>query len=451
MKKKTIKRIIIILVLAALLLFSLKRCGILGDGAITKVAVDTAQQRNIIEIVTASGKIYPETEVKIKPDVSGEIVELHIAEGDSVQKGQLLLKINPSIYSSAVTQAEATMNQSRSGVMNAQELVAQSKAQMDRAKANYERNKKLYEDKIISRLEYEQFETEYLTAKAGYEAARANVSGGTYGVTGALANLSQARENLRRTSITAPNAGIVSQLLVKKGERVVGTAQMDGTQILTIADLGRMEVRVDVSETDISKVSLNDTAIITVDAYRNRKFKGIVTKIAVSSVSDNALVAASSNTEVTNYTVHILILPETYASLRTELGKGKFPFKPGMSAGVEIQTRRENDVLSVPLIAVTTRDWPDSLKTKKTATSEDDFKDFRQVVFVYDKNTQSVVLRDVSTGVQDNEFIQILSGLKKGDIVVSAPYNVVARQLESGNKVNVVDKKQLWEDKEEPE
>lgn len=451
MKKKRLWWILGILVSIIILLLVLKNKGVIGEGNGVKVAVDTATEKTIIETVSASGKIYPETEVKIKPDVSGEIVELSVAEGDSVNKGQLLIKINPSIYSSAVTQAEASMYQSRAGVHNAQELVAQAKAQMVRTKSNFDRNKELYAGKVISKMEYEQAEADYLSAKASYDATNANVSGGNYGVTGAQANLSQARENLRRTTITAPTSGIISQLLVKSGERVVGTAQMDGTPILTIANLGRMEVRVEVSETDINKISIGDTSIIEVDAYKDRKFKGIVSKISVSSVQLNATAAvtASSSDQVTNYTVHILILPESYAGLRTELGKGNFPFKPGMSAGVEIQTRKEHGILSVPINAVTTRDWPDSLKKKDIRSeTESGANDIRQVVFVYDAASQQVRLRDIKTGIQDNEFIQVTSGLKKGDVVIVAPYGTVARLLKDKAQVKIVAKDQLYEVKE---
>jgi HlyD family secretion protein len=450
MKKKTIWWLIGILAFIIILIMVLKSAGVIGEGVGIKVAVDTASERTITQSVSASGKIYPETEVKIKPDVSGEVVELTVQEGDSVAKGQLLIRINPSIYNSAVTQAQASMNQSRSGVSNARELVAQAKAQMTRTKANFDRNKELFTNKVISKMEYEQAETDYLSAKANYDATSANVSGNGYAVTGAEANLSQAVENLRRTNITAPTSGIISQLLVKKGERVVGTAQMDGTQIMTIANLGKMEVRVDVSETDITKVSIGDTSLIEVDAYRNRKFKGVVSRISVSSVQLNSVTGAAtaSADQVTNYTVHILILPESYAGLRTELGKGNFPFKPGMSAGVEIQTSRESGILSVPINAVTTRDWADSLKKKKQA-SEMDAADIRQVVFVYDAKTKKVMLRDVKTGIQDNEYIQITSGLKKGEVIVVAPYGTVTRTLADKSQVKVVPRNQLYEVKEE--
>lgn len=442
MKKKTLWWLIGIFGGLILLLLILKGMGVIGGESGVKVAVEKVAKRSIIEAVSASGKIYPETEVKIKADVSGEIVELPIEEGDSVAKGQLLVKINPSIYADVVSQAEASMNQTRAGVQNSKEMVAQAKAQLDRVKANYERNKKLFQDKVISRMEYEQLEAEYLSAKASYDAARANVSGGNYGVQGANANLSQARENLRRTTITAPTSGIISQLLYKKGERVVGTAQMDGSQILTIANLGRMEVRVEVSETDIVKVNVGDTTLINVDAYRDRKFTGIVSKISVSSVQLNSttLATATSTDQVTNYTVHILIFPESYARLRTELGKGKFPFKPGMSAGVDIQTKRAAGVLAIPINAVTTRDWSDSLKD-----AENNKDKIRQVVFVYNPKEEQVYMRDVETGVQDNEYIQITKGLKEGDQVVVAPYGTIARLLKDKSKVVLTDKSLLYE------
>jgi len=450
MKKKTLLWILLTVAAIIIVVVALNSSGILGDSKSARVAVDTAAERSIIQSVSASGKIYPETEVKIKPDVSGEIVELPIQEGDSIIKGQLLVRINQSIYSSEVTRAEASMNQSRAGVSNARELVAQARAQMTRTQANYERNKDLFRNKVISRMEFEQSEADYLSAKANYEAAAANVSGGGYGVTGAQANLSQARENLRRTIITAPTSGIISQLLVKKGERVVGTAQMDGTQIMTIADLGKMEVRVDVSETDITKVHIGDTSLVEVDAYRNQKFKGVVSRISVSSVQLNNTTSVTVSTDqVTNYTVHILLLPGSYATLRAQAGAGKFPFKPGMTAGVDIQTHRENNILAVPINAVTTRDWPDSLKKKKDLSGSLGASDIRQVVFVYDPATQKVKLRDVTTGIQDNEYIQVLSGLKKGEVVVSAPYGTITRELENDKRVRVVPRNQIFEAKEE--
>jgi HlyD family secretion protein len=440
MKKKTLWWIIagsIVLLIAVIIIGKYTR----NDGV--KVAIEKTAFHTITETVTASGKIYPETEVKISPEVSGEIIQLPVEEGDSVQKGQLLVSINPSIYSSMVTQAEASVQESRARVSNSREMVGQAKAQYDQALSNYNRNKKLYDDKVISALEFEQVESAYRSAKASYEGSRATVSGGQYGVEGASAGLTQARENLRKTTIIAPTSGVISALNVKLGERVVGTAQMAGTEMLTIADLGRIEVRVDVSETDIAKVKIGDTTIIEADAYRNRKFKGIVSKVSLSSKTG---MSAVSTDQVTNYTVHILILPESYYDLMAKL-PSKFPFKPGMSASVEIQTRRERNILSVPVNAVTTRDWPDSVKKKEERGMETE--DVRQVVFVYNAKDNKVAIRDVKTGIQDNEYIQILSGLKEGDQVITAPYGAIARTLKDKSSVKVVDKEKLFETKEE--
>ncbi len=437
MKKKTLW---VIISLVALLVIIIVVGKLRGDKG-TKVAVEKAAPHTIIEVVTASGKIYPETEVKISPEVSGEITELTIEEGDSVHKGQLLVKINPAIYSSMVQQASASLQESRSRAINAKEMAAQAKAQYEQAKLNYDRNKQLYEDKVISAMEFEQVRTQYLSTKASYDAALSSADGGQYNVSGARANLSQAQENLRRTTIIAPTSGIISQLNVKLGERVVGTAQMAGTEMLTIADMSRIEVRVEVSETDIAKVKVGDTTIIAADAYRDRTFKGVVSKVGVSSTTS---LSQLTTDQVTNYTVHILILQNSYQDLNTELQKGTFVFKPGMSASVDVQTRKEANTLAVPVNAVTTREWPDSVRKQKDAIGDDEI---RQVVFVYDAKTQKVTVRDVKTGIQDNEYIQITDGLKDGDQVVIAPYGAVARTLRNDAKVTVVDKDKLYEAK----
>ena len=442
MSKKAWWIIISSIVLIIILVIIAKKSG--GDE--TKVAVEKASRHTITETVTASGKIYPETEVKIAPEVSGEITLLNVIEGDSVRKGDVLVKINPAIYNSIVNQASASVEQSKASANNVKELMAQAESQYELALATYQRNKKLFEQKVISQLEFEQGEAAYKSAKATWDAAKASTSGGKYGVQGAQAGLTQAQENLLKTTITAPVAGIISQLNVKKGERVVGTAQFTGTEMLTIADMSRIEVRVDVSETDISKVKIGDTTIIEADAYRNRKFKGIVSKVAVSSTgAASASAAATSTDQVTNYTVHILILPSSYEDLTKNLPKGKFPFKPGMSASVEIQTNRMDNILSVPVNAVTTRDWPDSIKNKNTTASAND--NIRQVIFVYDAKTQTVVIRDVKTGLQDNKYLQVTDGLKEDEEVVIAPYGAIARTLNDKMKVKVVDKDKLFEAK----
>lgn len=446
MKKKTLWWIIGIgLLLLIILIIIAKAKG--GDG--TKVAVEKADFHTITETVSASGKIYPETEVKISPVVSGEITELRVDEGDSVHKGDVLAKINPALYSSMVSQAEASVEQSRSSASNAKEMMAQAQSQYDLNLATYNRDKKLYQEKVISQLEFEQAEAAYKGAQATYDASKASTMGGKYGIASAQANLSQAQENLSRTTIVAPTSGIISQLNVKKGESVVGTAQMAGTEMLTIADMSRIEVRVDVSETDIAKVRIGDTTIIDADAYRNRKFIGVVSKIGVSSSnasSTTSSLTSASTDQVTNYTVHVLILPSSYQDLAASLPKGKFPFKPGMSASVEIQTNRQTGVLSVPVNAVTTRDWPDSLKKNKAGIENDSI---RQVVFVYDDKNKQVLLRDVTTGIQDNQYIQITGGLKQGEQVVIAPYGAIARTLADKAKVTVVTKDKLFEPKKD--
>lgn len=432
------------------LLFILKAAGCIGDSGSVRVAVETVSYRDITETVDASGKIYPETEVRIKADVSGEIVDLPVLEGDSVVNGQLLMKIDPVIYKTEVSQSEAQMDQARSSLANARQMATQAKAQYQRAQADYERNKTLYKNKVISASEFEQLKSDYLAAKANYNAARATVSGNRYGVIGAKAGLSQSQENLKRTVITSPTSGIISQLLVKNGERVVGTQQMDGTQVMTIADLGHMEVRVDVSETDITKVNIGDTSEITVDAYRNETFKGIVSKIAVSSVALNSSASsslsadASTADQVTNYTVHILILPASYEALRRKLGKGTFLFKPGMSASVAIHTQKARHVMAVPINAVTTRSFDDTNTNESTAKGNSSAS-LQTVVFVYEKVSGTVKLRKIKTGIQNNEYIQILSGIKAKDHVVVAPYSAIARLLDEGMKVQVAPLKELYE------
>ena len=428
-----------ILAFIAVVLIIWKRSG--DDGI--KVAVEKSGLHTITETVSASGKIYPETEVKIAPEVSGEVILLNVQEGDSVKKGQVMVKINPAIYNSMVTQAAASVDQTRASSSNTTEMMAQAESQYDLALTTYNRNKKLYDDKVISELEFYQAMANYKSAKATFDAAKASTSGGKFGIKVAQASLDQAQENLLKTTIIAPTNGIISELNIKKGERVVGTAQMAGTDMLTIADMNRIEVRVDVSETDIPKVKVGDTTSIEADAYRNRKFVGIVSKVGVSSAK--AGVAQNTSTDqVTNYTVHILILPQSYADLAAKAGKGKFPFKPGMSASVEIQTNRMINVLAVPVNAVTTRDWPDSMKNKTQGSVADNI---RQVVFVLDDKTQTVKMKDVKTSMQDNKYIMVTDGLNENEQVITVPYGAIARLLSDKMAVKVVDKDKLFENK----
>ena len=419
--------------------------------------------RNIIEVVNASGKIYPEVEVKVSPDISGEITELTVAEGDTVKKGQLLARIYADVYNiqrsqaaSGVAQSQAQVNISQAQVSNSQAALDALKAQQEQAERNYSMQKRLFDEKVISANEFNVADANFKTAKANYNAAVQSIRGGQAsvqsareGVQSARDNLAKANTDLGRTAIVAPMDGVVSLLNVKKGEKVAGNSFNVGTEMLRIADMDKIEIRVDVGENDVPKVKLGDSALVSVDAYSEKKFKGIVTQIASSNngAASSALSAATS--DVTQYKVYIRILKESYSDL---LGKGTFPFRPGMSASADIQTKTQRNVITVPINAVTTRDKNDSLGAdkKKVAASDniaektttDD--DIAVVVFV--KGADNKVTRvPVKTGIQDINFIEITNGLKAGDEVITGPYDVVSKTLKKGTKVKVVDKKELFE------
>jgi HlyD family secretion protein len=410
-------------------------------------------------VVTASGKVYPEIEVKISPDISGEIVELTVVEGDSVQKGQLLARIYADIYATQRDQAAAGVTQQQAQVENASASLESFKARFEQAERQYKRQKQLFDDKVISRLEFEQAESGYLTAKADYAAAQQSIRSGQAGVQSAQASLSRAQKDLGRTSVLAPMNGVVSLLNVKKGERVVGNSMMAGTEMMRVADMRMIEVRVDVGENDIPKVKIGDTAVIEVDAYSKRKFKGLVTQIA----STNRGVGGStqvSSTDVTNYEVRIRLDPSSYQDLFDPTKPKSFPFRPGMSASADIQTKTHADVLSVPINAVTTRDKNDTGKlafdekkikkaepTKNSNTQEEkkgDIDDMEEVVFVLQADG-TVKRINVRTDIQDMSHIEVLSGVKDGDQVVTGPYTVVSKLLREGMKVKVVPKEELFE------
>ena len=403
-----------------------------------QVVIDSVKQCDITETVSASGSVFPVTEVKISPEVSGEIIELPYEEGDYVQQGALLARINNAIYESLVTQSEAQLNQTKANANNTKEMAAQAEAQYQQAKVNFIRNKKLFEDKVISAQEFEQIETQYKSSKASYDALLSSNNGGQYSIKSASAALIQAKENLRKSTIFAPSSGTISKLNVKKGERVVGTAQMAGTELLSIADMDKMEVRVDVSETDIAKVKIGDSCSIETDAYRNRKFWGTVSKIAVSS---NKSSLSTGTDQITNYVVHILIHEKN--KIDGPSGIVNYVFKPGMSASVEIQTTKVKNAVSVPISAVTTRAWPDEKKKQET-----ELTNLRQVVFCYKPDTKKVVLRDVTTGIQDNQNIQITNGLKLHEQVVILPYGVITKILKDNLNVSTTTKEKLLESKE---
>ncbi|PUZ20471.1 HlyD family secretion protein [Chitinophaga costaii] len=450
MKKRTLYWIGGILVVIVLIIVGYKATH--KDEGI-KVATDKAATRDIIEVVSASGKIYPETEVKVSSDVSGEITDLLVMEGDSVKKGQTLARIYADIYGSQLDRATAAYSQSQALLANSHAALSSYEAKLAQAKAAYDRNKALNEQKVVSRSEFETAQANYLSAQADYNAALQSINSNKFAVASAQANVTEANKTLGRTTIDAPMSGVISLLSVKKGERVVGTAQMTGTEMLRIADLSVIETQVDVGENDVPKVHYGDTAIVEVDAYSDRKFKGIVTQIAASNkgaaLTNTTTSSSSSAEQVTNYVVHIRLLRNSYADLIDPSHPKNFPFRPGMSASVNIQTRTHKNVLAVPVNAVTTREIKDTTKIKgkegRAETGETGHTDDnKEVVFIVQKDG-TVKQVAVTTDVQDDDYIEIKTGLKAGDEVVSAPYPAISRQLENGKKVKVVPAKDLFD------
>jgi len=423
-----------------------------GSGSSTeKVATEKAAKRTIIETVNASGKIYPEVEVKISPDISGEVTELNVEEGDSVKKGQILARIYADIYSLQRDEAASRVNQSSATVDNSQAALESLRANMELAQQTFDRYKKLYDDKVISKSELEQYETTLRSAKANYTAAQQNIKSLKAGVQSTQVGLSRANKDLGRTVLTAPMDGVISSLKIKKGERVAGNSFNIGTEMMTVADMAVLEVRVDVGENDIVKINIGDSADVEVDAYNNRKFKGVVTKIA-SSTKTSA--ASLTSNDVTNYEVRIRLDKSSYQDLA---GK-TFPFRPGMNASADIKTKRVDNVLAVPIGAVGARvkgsdkNMADKQKEEKDKQGADadvmveagGGDELEEVVYVLQKDG-TVKKAVVKTGIQDINYIEILSGLNAGDEVVSAPYNAISKTLKDGAKVKVVEKEKLFE------
>jgi HlyD family secretion protein len=447
--------IIVSLVVIILLLLILKKTGVIGKEEGIKVSVEKVSKHTITETVTASGKIYPEVEVKMSSDISGEIVELNVEEGDSVRKGQQLAKIYADIYSNQRNQAAAQVNQQEAMVENVNAQLPGLKATMDAAQAQYDRQKILLTQKVISQAEFETANTSLRTAQANYNAALQNVHSSMAAVASAKANLAIQAENVSRTTVSSPLNGVVSLLSVKKGERVAGNGMMAGTEIMRVADMSKIEAIVDVGENDITKVHLGDSAIVEVDAYNSRKFRGIVTQIA-SSIVATATTATTSN-DVTNYKVHIRLDPASYKDLTDNKRPKSLIFRPGMTASADIQTKTHRDVLSVPINAVTTREKSGTTQTtakdkKPVEDNNGDVKpnisggDLDEVVFLLqaDKSVKQV---NVKTDIQDINNIEITSGLSLGDEVVTGPYGTVSKILNNGTKVVVVDKEKLFEAK----
>lgn len=459
MNKKLIWVIVSLFVIVVLLVV-LKKTGVIGKDEGLKVTTEKVTRRTIIEAVTASGKVFPEVEVKVSPDISGEIVELNVEEGDSVKRGQVLARIYADIYSTQRDQAAAGVNAQQAQVSNARAQLGALQATLDQAQSNYNRQKQLLSEKVISPAEFEQADQALKSAKANYNAALQTIRGNEAAVQSARAQLQRAAKDVSRTTLTAPMNGIVSLLNVKEGERVVGTAQMAGTEMMRIADMNVFEVRVDVGENDIPKVHFGDTALVEVDAYNNRKFKGIVSKIAASSTTASAQM--QTGTEVTNYKVHIRLLADSYRDLVDPARLRAFPFRPGMNASADIQTKRHVNVVAVPINAVTTRTKKDSAprnselsQVKEQQRDGDDNAEdnnasddeLEEVVFVLQKD--GVVKKvKVKTDIQDINHIEIISGLKEGDEVITGPYNIVSKTLKDKDKVTVTTGDKVFEKKD---
>lgn len=432
-----------------------KKQGWLGKPAGVEILAAKAGPANIVEKVSASGKVQPETEVKISPDVSGEIIALYVHEGDSVRKGQLLLRIRPDNYQAQVNMQSAQVGTQRANVGQAQARLQQLQASAKQTELTYRRNASLYKQKVISQADYEASQAAYNASQEEINSARQSIRATQSTVSAASASLEEARKNLNKTTIYAPVSGTISKLNVKKGERVVGTTQMAGTEIMRIANLNNMEVRVNVNENDVNNVSIGDSVEVEVDAYTSKeeKFRGLVTNIA--NTAKDALTAEA----VTEFEVRIRLLPESYRHLlRTVAGQTIVPFRPGMTASVDIITQRKAGVLSVPLAAVTTRSDSASVKAAdksapRTGSSRGNGTAtavapgtgakaaIQEVVFVV--RDGKAVLTPVKTGISDFHNIEILSGVKAGDQIVSGPFRAVAKTLKDGSLVEIKDAKTL--------
>lgn len=416
MKRKTLIWIISIFVIFIILLLVASKAGVFGKkGNFKEVEITTVELMDIRETVAATGKIQPEVEVMLSSEVSGEIIELPVKEGQQVEKGDLLVKINPDLIQSALSQAQALLQ-------NARARLAQANASLRNAELNYNRNKSLIDKGVISQSEWDGTVAEYETAQANKEAAYFEVQSNA-------ANVKQTQDNLTRTSIYAPMSGTISKLSVELGERVVGTAQMAGTEIVRVANLSNMEVEVDVNENDIVKVSIGDSTIVEVDAYLKTEFKGIVTEIANSA--EETLTAD----QVTNFKVKVRILPESYEDLLEGKPESYSPFRPGMTATVDIITDKKNNIVAVPISAVVIKS--DTSSTKKYgAKKKDTNTDEEKFECVFVKDGEVAKLRVVETGIQDDTNIQVITGIKEGDEVITGPYNTVTKTLNSGDKVS---------------
>lgn len=426
MSKKKIFIILGVVTAFIILLVVLKKSGKIGNND-DSIEVETAKvdEITIVETVSATGKIQPEIEVKIASQVSGEIVALPIKEGQVIKKGDLLVKINPDLYTSGVNRSESNYSGTKSGL-------AQADASFKEAQSNYERNKTLFDKGIISRADWDK-------AIASFEVAKASKQTAYFNVQSASASVKEAKDNLGRTMIYAPANGTISVLNVELGERILGTQQMSGTELMRVANLDNMEVEVSVNENDIVKINIGDETKIQVDAYLKKEFKGIVTSISNSATS------TTTADQVTNFKVKVRILKESYQDLLTGKSATYSPFRPGMTATVDIVTTRKEKVIGVPISSVVIK--ADTLPTPKFEVKDEENADKiktkidKKLECVFVKNNGKAKIRIVKTGIQDDTNIEILSGLQKGDEVITGPYVTVSKDLNSGDKVKILDLK----------
>ena len=409
MKRKTLF-VIGAIILGLLLLIVGKKSGWFGGESEGKeVDIQLVSQENITQKVSATGKIQPELEIKLSSEVSGEIIELPVVEGQMVKKGELLVRVNPDIYESIVNRSVASLETVRASLQ-------QAEASLRESEESYKRNQILFEKGVISKSDWDKIVSTYEIAKANKQSAH-------YNVQSAMASLTESRDNLRKTTIFSPTDGTISKLDVELGERVVGTVQMTGTEIMRVADLSRMEVEVDVNENDIVKVSIGNNVEIEVDAYLNKVFKGVVTNIA------NTANSTTSVDQVTNFKVKIRIDENSYQDLLKDKKAGYSPFRPGMTATVDIITQTKKDIVTVPISAIVVR----KLSEIKSDTPKEDADKRQEALFVFKEGKAE--LRMISTGIQDNTNIEILSGVEKGEQIIVGPYNLVSKTLRSGDKV----------------
>ncbi|WP_423130008.1 efflux RND transporter periplasmic adaptor subunit [Gaoshiqia sp. Z1-71] len=420
-KNKLLPFLIGALIILMIVLVVGKKKGLFGKDVEVKVLTQVVESRTITELITANGKVQPKTEVKISPDVSGEIIELNVEEGDEVEQGKLLVIIKPDMYIQALNRAQASLNSSKA-------YLAQAQARFIESELAFKRANSLFDQQAIALTDFE-------SAEAAFKVAEAEVRGAEFSVKSAEASVAEAEEQLVKTKIYAPMKGTVSRLNVEKGERVVGTNMYAGTEMMVVANLNQMEVKVEVNENDIVKVSKNDTALVEVDAYLKRKFKGIVTEIANSA---NTL--GTSSDQVTTFNVKVLLLESSYRDLSDSAGVNRYPFRPGMSATVDIQTETRNDVISVPIQSVTTRLKDEKEQAESAASAKTEEKE--EIVFVV-RDGRSWK-RPVETGIQDNMNIEIVKGLQAGDEIITGPFSMISRTLKDSMLVKPVDEKELF-------